>query len=166
MTRHFRFEPVENAHLPMVSKWLESPRVREWWGDPVKELELIRTARSSGEADGYIVYLDDDPVGYIQSWYLDKVSDLDEEPWLKEQPAGTIGIDIFVGEQAATGKGIGADMLRQFCEKLIANGARRIIIDPDPANMRAVHAYRKAGFSEIAVYKNAAGSALLMELEI
>ena len=45
--------------------------------------------------------------------------------------------------------GIGSAVLRAFAERLVAQGHRTIIIDPDPDNSRAVRAYEKAGFRAI-----------------
>jgi aminoglycoside 6'-N-acetyltransferase len=146
--------------LPVLADWLTQPHVSKWWGEPNRELELIRTGRSSGEADGYVVYLAGQPMGYVQSWVP---ANFDEEEWMQQQPEGTIGVDIFVGEPAVTGKGLGPAIIRQFCAKLIDDGAKRIIIDPDPANERAVSAYRKAGFRPLAEYPSPSGATLLME---
>lgn len=128
----------------MLHNWLKAPHVRQWWGDPDYELELIRTGRSSGEADGYVVSVDHAPAGYIQSWL--PARHVEEEPWLKYLSPDAIGIDIFIGTNDATGKGFGPLILRAFAQKLCDEGARCLAVDPDSDNTRAISAYRKAGF--------------------
>jgi hypothetical protein len=38
----YRFRPVSLADLPRLRAWLQTPEVVRWWGDPAKQLELIR----------------------------------------------------------------------------------------------------------------------------
>ncbi|HVG51189.1 MAG TPA: acetyltransferase, partial [Xanthobacteraceae bacterium] len=52
------FVPVGEEHLPLLAGWLAEPHVRQWWGDPAIELELIRNGRETGEADGYVAFVD------------------------------------------------------------------------------------------------------------
>jgi ribosomal protein S18 acetylase RimI-like enzyme len=53
----------------------------------------------------------------------------------------------FVIEPSLQGRGIGRAALRQACEQLRANGARRISLDVDVANDRALGLYTSIGFS-------------------
>ena len=53
----FSFEKVNDEHLAMMHEWLGKLHITRWWGDPDHELELIRTGRASGEADGYMYIL-------------------------------------------------------------------------------------------------------------
>lgn len=163
MAWNFHFEPVTDDHLLLLFEWLSQPFVSKWWGDPKEELELIRNGRRSGEAHGYVVFTDNNPVGYIQSW---RPSDFSDEDWHAEQPEGTLGVDVFIGNNTDTGKGIGPAMIRQFCGRLLDEDAKRIIIDPDPENEYAVRAYLKTGFTPLKEYKTPSGTILLMELDL
>ena len=69
-----------------------------------------------------------------------------DHPWLAELPADAVGVDLSIGDPAKLTQGIGSGALRAFAERLIRQGHRTIIIDPDPGNKRAVRAYEKAGF--------------------
>jgi aminoglycoside 6'-N-acetyltransferase len=60
------------------------------------------------------------------------------------------------------GCGHGSSFIRQFADALLRNGAPRIVTDPDPANIRAVRAYQKAGFERDRVVDTPDGPALLM----
>lgn len=155
------FERVEDRHLPMLLAWLSEPHVRQWWGDPEVELGLIRDGCKSGEVDGFVFYVANEPVGYIQSWIPSRY---DEEPWAQDLSADTPGVDIFVGQPERTGKGLAPLALRAFAMRLFEKGAQRIVIDPDAGNRRAVRAYAKAGFVPFGEWIDESGRTLLMEL--
>ncbi|OHV79227.1 GNAT family N-acetyltransferase [Ensifer sp. LCM 4579] len=155
------FEPVAERHLPTLLAWLSEPHVRQWWGNPDVELGSIRDGCESGEIDGFIFHIGGEPAGYIQSWIP---SQYDEEPWAKELSADTPGVDILVGPPEMTGKGVAALALRSFAARLFEKGARRIVIDPDAGNHRAVRAYTKAGFVPFGEWIDESGRTLLMEL--
>jgi aminoglycoside 6'-N-acetyltransferase len=138
------FVPVGDEHLALLASWLAEPHVRQWWGDPGVEIELIRTGRATGEADGYVAFVDGEPVGFVQSW--EPLKFIGVEPWLADLPPATIGIDIFVGPPDLLGRGIGPRLIAAFIARLHAQGRERIIIDPDADNRRAIRAYKKAGF--------------------
>ena len=59
-------------------------------------------------------------------------------------------------------RGHGSAFLRLLAERLRAEGAPVVAIDPDVGNLRARRAYRKAGFRGDAVVETGAGPAILM----
>ena len=59
-------------------------------------------------------------------------------------------------------RGHGSAFIRAFAERLLANGTPRVVIDPDPANARAIRAYEKAGFERDRIVDTPDGPALLM----
>jgi ribosomal protein S18 acetylase RimI-like enzyme len=63
-----------------------------------------------------------------------------------EQEASIFG---FVVEPSLQGRGIGRAALRQACEQLRADGARRIGLDVDVANDRALGLYTSIGFTPV-----------------
>ncbi len=156
------FEPVSEEVLPLLHSWLKKPHVRQWWGDPDQELELIKEIVTGNQADGFLVAIDEVPVGYVQSWQVSKFED--EELWVKDLPDHAIGVDIFIGPEKYTGKGVGPAILRCFCKKLFDEGASYLVIDPDALNTRAVSAYEKAGFKLLKSFKEPDGDTLIMNL--
>jgi len=60
------------------------------------------------------------------------------------------------------GRGRGSGFIRVFTERLLTKGTPRVVIDPDPANARAIRAYEKAGFTKDGVVDTPDGPALLM----
>ena len=163
-----QFHPVSAAHSEMLFRWLSTPEVRKWWGDPQEELNLImnRNEPGMGDADGYIVQVNEIPTAYIQVWDATKLDGnwKEEEPWLRDVPKGTLGIDILIGEPNMIGKGLGGNIIKAFSKKLFSQGATRLMIDPDAGNERAIKAYTKAGFTPFDEYWNAKGGTILMEL--
>jgi aminoglycoside 6'-N-acetyltransferase len=55
--------------------------------------------------------------------------------------------------------------VRQLAEQLFAEGCPRVVIDPDPANVRAIRAYEKAGFAAFDTRTSIYGPALMMALD-
>lgn len=167
--RDIYFEPVRDDHLPMLFEWLSRPHMREWWGDPEKELGLIRDMVEGRDTTRPFIFLvDGEPTGYIQYWFVGDHQDppwTEEEPWLKELPSDAIGIDLSIGDADKLSEGIGSSVLRRFVQTLLEQGYRRIIIDPDPENVRAVRAYKKAGFTPVREYAGAGGKTLLMKFD-
>ena len=150
------FMPVTEEHRAMLESWLKQPHWREWWGEPKEELRLIY-AVEDGEHEPYLACLSGEPVAYVQAWWPSQHPGLE---WQHGMPMTTRGIDISIGDAKNLGKGLGPLILKHFAAKLFAEGAIRLVIDPDLRNERAIAAYMKAGFMP---YGEADGS-LLMEL--
>jgi aminoglycoside 6'-N-acetyltransferase len=160
-TPRYGFRPVVEADLPVIAGWLAEPHVAEWWDDPEEEIAAIREHIDSISVEPLIVELDGRPIGYLQSYdpHLE-----DDHPY-QDQPFGTLGIDLTIGEPELVGIGHGSALLRQFVAELFAEGAPRVIIDPDPANARAIRAYEKAGFKAFDTRSSIYGPALMMAID-
>lgn len=62
-------------------------------------------------------------------------------------------------------RGIGSTVVNMLARQLRDQGHREIIIDPNPANARAVRAYEKAGFRTIAALAGQYDDVLLMRYD-
>jgi aminoglycoside 6'-N-acetyltransferase len=157
-THRYRFRAVTEADLPMIAGWLAEPHVAQWWDDPATEIAAIREHIDSISVEPLIIELDGRPIGYLQSYdpHLE-----DDHPY-QDQPFGTLGIDLSIGPSELVGIGHGSAIVRQFVEQLFAEGVPRVIIDPDPANARAIRAYEKAGFRAFDIRSSVYGPALMM----
>ena len=126
--------------------------------DPDTEIAEIRSNLDSEAVEPLLVELDGRPIAYLQSYdpHLE-----DDHPY-QDQPFGTLGIDLTIGPAELLGAGHGSAIVRQFSDELFAEGAPRVIIDPDPRNARAIRAYEKAGFRPIGERTSIHGHALLM----
>jgi len=155
----YGFRSVTEADLPLLGSWLQEPHVAEWWGDPAESLEEIGQAIDDIATEPLIVELSGKPIGYVQSYdpHME-----DGHPY-QDQPMGTLGIDVTIGIPELVGKGHGTAIIQQFVEELFEEGAPRVIIDPDPANGRAIRAYEKAGFTAFDERTSIYGPALMMK---
>jgi aminoglycoside 6'-N-acetyltransferase len=153
------FIPVDDSHRDLLLRWLSSDHARQWWGNPVEELALIYDGK--GEHDPFIAMVGGVPIAYVQSWRPSQHPDL---PWQHGMTDTTRGIDITIGEAHNLGKGLGSLIVKHFASRLFAEGATRLIIDPDISNDRAVAAYMKAGFTPYDTHVTDDGTDLLMEL--
>ena len=87
------------------------------------------------------------------------------QPHLSDLPPGSRAIDSFIGWPSMVGRGHGQAYLRLLAEKLCAEGAPLVAIDPAEENLRARRAYEKAGFRAKARVMTEAGPATLMLYE-
>lgn len=162
------FKPIAESDLAMLAVWLAEPHVRQWWGEPDEELALMRSILEEDDGtEGFVVSIDGQSLAYIQSWRPANFNTgrwLEDAPWIADVPAGSVGVDIFIGRPDMVGRGVGAAIVTAFCRRLFADGAPRLIIDPDAANVRAVRAYEKAGFRPYGRHADEDGATLLMEL--
>jgi aminoglycoside 6'-N-acetyltransferase len=149
---------VAAADLPMLGAWLDQPHIAAWWDDVDDKLAEIREAMADPATQPFIVELDGRAIGYIQCYD----PHLEAEHPYRDQPVGTLGIDQFIGEPELVGIGHGSRLIAAFVEDLFSKGAPRIIIDPNPANGRAIRAYEKAGFTAFDSRTSIYGDALMM----
>lgn len=152
----YSLRPFTHADLPMAARWLQSPEVVRWWGDPEEQLALLTEDLDEPLMRQWIVEHQGRPFAYVQAYPA--------RAWpqshLMHLPDGAEAIDAFIGEPDMLGHG-GA-FLRMFAEMLIAEGAPVVAIDPDPDNARAIRAYARAGFVGDDVVETGDGPAVLM----
>ena len=155
MAPDYVFRPMQRADLPLVRRWLELPHVRQWWGDPFEQSALVGGDLDDPAMDQYVVDANGRAFAYLQCYCL--------SAWncgFGEQPQGSRGIDLFIGEPAMIGHG--AALIARFVKERLRNGVPRIVTDPDPANARAIRAYEKAGFVGDRLVETPDGPAFLM----
>jgi RimJ/RimL family protein N-acetyltransferase len=160
----FDFQPVTEADVAMLREWLTRPHVAEWW-QPTPTLDEVRHEYVLEPADGgslrpYIARVNDEPVGFIQSY----VAALSGEGWWPdEKDPGVLGIDQFLADGARLNRGVGSAMVRAFVARLLADPTvTHVQTDPDPSNARAIRCYEKAGFRRVGVVDTPDGPAMLM----
>ena len=153
----YAFRPMPPADLPTIRRWLETPHVAEWWHDPAEQFELVSGDLDHPDMAQFIVTGDARDFAYLQSYNI-SAWDVGFGP----QPEGTRGLDQFIGEPDMLGRGHGSAFIRVFADQLLATGTPRVVIDPDPANERAIRAYQKAGFCRDRIVETPDGPALLM----
>jgi aminoglycoside 6'-N-acetyltransferase len=158
MASPYHFRPMSTEDLPMVRRWLETPHVAQWWHNPDEQFALVSEDLDHPAMDQFIVAAHDRPFAYLQCY--------DPDAWpeggLGTHPPGTRGIDQFIGDIDMIDRGHGSALICSFVDDLLKKGTPLVVTDPDPANIRAVRAYEKAGFQKIRLVNTPDGRALLM----
>jgi aminoglycoside 6'-N-acetyltransferase len=157
----YSFRDVTREDFPLLATWLAEPHIAKWWGGVDEELASIEYSMTSVETRPMIAELDGRPIAYLQ--YYDPY--LEEDHPYQDQPKGTLGIDISIGNAELVGIGHGSAIIRQLTSELFENGAKRIVIDPDPENAQAIRAYEKAGFRYVDTRTSIYGPAHFMALD-
>jgi aminoglycoside 6'-N-acetyltransferase len=154
----YSFRPCTAGDLPRLSRWLLTPDVVRWWGDPRRELDLLRADLDEPRMMVRIVAFRGRPFAYAQ--------DYEVHAWpqahLAHLPRGARAIDSFIGVPSMIGRGHGAAYLRLLAERLCDEGAPLVAIDPHADNLRARRAYARAGFAGEAPVATEAGPTVLM----
>jgi aminoglycoside 6'-N-acetyltransferase len=153
----YAFRPMSSADLPTIRRWLAAPHVAQWWHDPSEQFELVSGDLDHPDMAQFIVTAGARDFAYLQCYNIGAW-----ECGFGPQPEGTRGLDQFIGEADMLGDGHGSAFIRAFADQLLASGTPRIVMDPDPANARAIRAYEKAGFSRDRIVDTPDGPALLM----
>jgi aminoglycoside 6'-N-acetyltransferase len=154
----YAFRLATRQDLPMLRRWLRTPEVVRWWGDPEEQAAMIEEDFCEPLMVMRIVSFRGRPFAYAQDYEVHSWP----QPHLAHLPPGTRAIDAFCGAPGMIGRGHGAIWLRLLAERLRAEGAPLVAIDPDVTNLRARRAYARAGFWGDAVVETAAGPAVLM----
>lgn len=140
----YGFHAMTAADLPLVNGWTCAPHVAEWWVEADGPADLMTEADlAEPDFNAWIVSFDGQPFAYMQDYDPHLYAD----HHFSDRPAGTRGIDQFIGEPNLVGRGHGTAFIRQRVETLFADGAAVVVTDPAPGNARAIRAYEKAGFA-------------------
>jgi aminoglycoside 6'-N-acetyltransferase len=158
----YSFRPAVAADLPRLRRWLRAPEVARWWGDPRDELELLRADLNEPRMTMRIVSFNGRAFAYAQ--------DYEVHAWpqahMARLPRGSRAIDSFIGWPTMIGRGHGAGYLSLLAQRLCAEGAPLVAIDPAIDNLRVRRAYEKAGFRSEREVATEAGIAVLMIYEL
>lgn len=117
-----------------IAEWTRTPEVFEFWGGRASELEEVLAKYTGRRKPGVVSYMiceQGSPVGYLQAW----------------QRAGRYGLDMFIAAEAQ-GRGIGPRAAEALAGELTTAGWVPLTVDPAVDNVRAIKAWRAAGFRE------------------
>ena len=158
------FMPLSESHFPLLLQWLESPHVKKWWDQHIHWTpELIQQKYGtyvkgykmengiSKPISAYIICIDEKPIGYIQIY---NAYDFSRDPPLVGLPESLAAFDIFIGEADYLKRGLGPKAITIFLDQYAVSYSH-VFVNPDSANVAAIHAYEKAGFNKIEYQPNA-----------
>ena len=141
-----------DADYRLVAGWLSDERVLEFYHgrDNAYDTARVRNiygpcARGEAEVVRCIMVYEGNPIGYLQYYPV-----LDGKPYEVDSIRGDYGIDLFIGESGLWDRGIGTRALSMLVGYLFTDlGAKRLLIDPQKSNHRAIRCYEKCGFTKI-----------------
>jgi aminoglycoside 6'-N-acetyltransferase len=124
--------------------------VAAWWREPL-DLAGVH-AKYGPRVDGiepthvFVIEYRGRPAGWIQ-WY--RWSDYPGHALQLGADLESVGLDLAIGEQEMTGKGLGPGAIRQFINQIIFvdPAISTVITDPEENNLRSLRAFKKAGFT-------------------
>lgn len=154
------FRPLAPPDLPMLLDWLKRPHVAQWWGPAPSLTELEKDYLCGSSTLAYIALFDGAPLGFVQSYVAMGSGD---GWWDEVSDPGRRGIDQFLADGEALGRGLGSRMVSAFVDRLFEDPAvSSVQTDPSPDNERAIRCYRRAGFVAQGVVQTPDGPALFM----
>lgn len=167
---------ASDGDVALLAGWLSDRRVLEWYEgrDRPHDREMVRRNfhPQTLAADGVRAAIITDngwPLGFAQ-WYP-IAADAHEYEWHGD-PADVWGVDLFLGDPARWGRGLGTAALTLLVDHLLVDEAARcVIVDPWVGNERAIRSYEKVGFrrrkvlAEHEVHEGEARDCLLMVLD-
>ncbi len=129
----FYFAPAKESQIALIHGWLELNHIKEW----IHGKGLQNTLNGLEEffqGESNTTYW----IGYYKGTPFS---------FLITSPEGTdaITLDLFICDLNYLGKGLAAPMIREFLISRFPN-VKKILIDPEATNTRAIHVYQKAGF--------------------
>jgi aminoglycoside 6'-N-acetyltransferase len=157
----YSVRPALSADLPLLRRWLRTPEVVRWWGDPDEQCALIEEDLRGTAMTQWIVSHADRPFAYAQAYEVHAWP----QPHFAGLPPGTLAIDTFIGEPDMLYRGHGPKFLRLLAEHVLGTGAPGLAIDPALDNYPAWSAYRAAGFRGVRVFETQQGPIVLMEFD-
>jgi aminoglycoside 6'-N-acetyltransferase len=146
-----------------MAHWMTDERVLAFYGgrDRPRPLEVVMTKyrpRICGESPVVACFIlcDGEPIGYVQYYRLcDQLNDVARETYGAWVTETSYGFDIFIGEPAVWGQGLGTLAVAALVDYLFhTRGATCVTVDPRVDNPRAVRCYEKAGLRKVKLLPN------------
>ncbi|MFZ5815288.1 MAG: GNAT family N-acetyltransferase [Bacillota bacterium] len=144
-----QFLRLTAADLPLMHRWLNTEHVMRWYSPGGRSFEQVQakyTPYIEGKqpTEPYLILHGGTPIGYIQTYRISHWPDYARQIGVADDAAG---LDLFIGEPAYLGRGLGPVIIRSFLEEVVfPGGAPRCVIGPEVKNQAAIRAYEKAGF--------------------
>ncbi|WP_432542595.1 GNAT family N-acetyltransferase [Kineococcus sp. SYSU DK002] len=136
------------ADAATITGWLDDERVHRGWGGAPVPIEDVRAKYTGARLPDVVVHLvetADGPVGLVQAWH----------------DGDRCGLDMFLAAHAQ-GRGLGPAVARALAAELTRRGWRDLTVDPAADDLRAVRAWRRAGFVPVAGRPGDGSGELLM----
>jgi RimJ/RimL family protein N-acetyltransferase len=133
MHADFHFAPVTSTQRALVHRWLEQDHIKQWLHGAGLQNTLTgleKFFRGESSTTYWIGYKKDVPFAFLIT---------------SPEGADAITLDLFICDVNYLGKGLAEPMTRTFLMTHFSH-MKRVLIDPEATNMRAIHVYQKLGF--------------------
>ena len=166
------FKTLSLTDITLMHRWFNMPHVQKFYSlRHWNKQEVLKKLKPyiSGEkpVSGFIIFLDERPIGYVQSYRLI------DFPWEDQDFPNDIvchaaGMDLFIGNPDWIWKGLGFKIIHKFLDEKIWPKFRYCVVDPSIENKAAIRCYEKLGFIEHKIIhtKDALGSPTTLKLMI
>ena len=147
---------VDSEHdYGLLARWLSDERVLRFYEgrDHPFTLEMVKAkygdrVLSQEGVTPCIMEYEGYPVGYLQYYQADP------QEYEFEHHGKAYALDLFIGEPAYWGRGLGPGFIRLLlCFLFEERGADWVILDPHVDNLRAIRCYEKCGFRRLKLLK-------------
>jgi RimJ/RimL family protein N-acetyltransferase len=141
--------PFSRTDVDLLRHWLAAPHVAIWYPEPEDHIAWATNPPIGG--DRSLIAVDGCAVGYIR-WQSVSREVLDSVG-LSEIPAGSVDVDLLIGDPAFVGRGIGPKALLILVSQLRHQGDVPLVgLSSSVQNLFAQRAYAKAGFHILREY--------------
>jgi len=136
MHLNYSFVPAKSSQRSLIHAWLVLPHVTKWIHGTGLQSTLNGIEKFfNGESTTtyWIVYDEEIPFAFLIT---------------SPEGSDTTTLDVFICDVNYLGKGLAVGMIQQFLKTRFPT-MKRVIIDPEATNARAIHVYQKVGFKII-----------------
>lgn len=144
------FRSLALSDMPLMHRWFNKPHVKQFyslrtWTEQEVIQKLAPYINGEKPVSGYVGYQDDRPIAYVQTV---KISDYPwpDQEFSEDMVQSMAGVDLFIGEQALLGHGLGGKIMKAFLDEYIWPKFHYCVVDPDVRNLSAIKCYEKIGF--------------------
>ena len=155
------FRRLEQDDLPLLYDWLGRPHVRKWYAAPPGSYAEVVAKYEPRVGEGnavkaFVFTVGGVAAGYIQAYAIE---DFPEYEAALGAAKGTLGIDLFIGAELETRRGLGPRVVRRFVDEIVfgAYGALACIAGPAEGDRASIRALEKAGFTHWKTVANERG---------
>ena len=132
----FRFVPAEPSQKALLHRWFEQKHIKEWMHgvglqNTLNGLEKFFQRKT--DTTYWIGYDKDIPFAFFIT-----------SPEGKDATT----LDLFICDLNYLGKGLAVPMIKAFLKSQFSH-VKKVLIDPEATNIRAIHVYQKVGFKII-----------------
>jgi RimJ/RimL family protein N-acetyltransferase len=133
MANPFHFSHVQSSQRTLLHQWFQQPHIQEWLHGAGLQNTLNGLEKFfQGEASTtyWIGYDKEVPFAFLIT---------------SPQGEDAITLDLFICDLNHLGKGLAVSMMRTFLISHFSH-VKRVLIDPETTNTRAIHVFQKVGF--------------------